>query len=91
MYINNCVHLSINYCNKKHDFFFVSGFCQVAKQFAEKSTKDILDVSPFWDLKVFSPASKASIEVENLTERKPVHGVKEFVCLSVRKQNLLLQ
>ena len=33
------------------------------------------------------PASKASREVENLTERKnpptPIYGVKEFVCLSV--------
>ena len=35
------------------------------------------------------PASKASREVANLTERKnphtPVYGVKEFVCLSVTK------
>ena len=35
------------------------------------------------------PASKASGEVANLTERKnphaPVYGVKEFVCLSVTK------
>ena len=34
-----------------------------------------------------SPASEASREVANLTERKnlhtPVYGVKEFVCLSV--------
>ena len=35
----------------------------------------------------YPPASKASREVANLTERKnphtPVYGVKEFVCLSV--------
>ena len=38
-------------------------------------------------LKIYPPASKASREVVNLTERKnphtPVYGVKEFVCLSV--------
>ena len=37
--------------------------------------------------KFYPPASEASREVENLTERKnphtPVYGVKEFVCLSV--------
>ena len=35
----------------------------------------------------YPPASEASREVANLTERKnphtPVYGVKEFVCLSV--------
>ena len=35
----------------------------------------------------YPPASEASREVANLTERKdpptPVNGVKEFVCLSV--------
>ena len=35
----------------------------------------------------YPPASEASKEVANLTELKnmhtPVHGVKEFVCLSV--------
>ena len=38
---------------------------------------------------IYPPASKASREVANLTERKnpqtPVYGVKEFVCLSVRQ------
>ena len=38
-------------------------------------------------LNFYPPASKASREVANLTERKnphtPVHGVKEFVRLSV--------
>ena len=37
----------------------------------------------------YPPASEASREVANLTERKnphtPVYGVKEFVCLSVVK------
>ena len=37
----------------------------------------------------YPPASKASREVANVTERKnpptPVYGVKEFVCLSVNK------
>ena len=36
---------------------------------------------------MLSPASEASREVSNLTERKnlhtPVYGVKEFVCLCV--------
>ena len=36
---------------------------------------------------IYSPASEASREVANLTERKnphtPLYGVKEFVCLSV--------
>ena len=36
---------------------------------------------------VSTPASKASMEVANLTEKKicipPVYGVKEFVCPSV--------
>ena len=38
---------------------------------------------------VYPPASEASREVANLTERKNPHtlvyGVKEFVCLSVTK------
>ena len=43
-------------------------------------------------IKNYPPASEASREVANLTERKnprtPVYGVKEFVCLSVcDKQN----
>ena len=39
------------------------------------------------DIHYYPPASEASREVANLTERKnpptPVYGVKEFVCLSV--------
>ena len=35
----------------------------------------------------YTPASKASVKLANLTERKNLHtdsyGVKEFVCLSV--------
>ena len=40
-----------------------------------------------FDFLNFPPASNASMEVANLTERKnphtPVNGIKEFVCLSV--------
>ena len=40
----------------------------------------------------YPPASEASREVANLTERKnthpPVHGVKELVCLSVMNFDL---
>ena len=32
---------------------------------------------------VYPPVSEASREVANLIERKNLHGVKEFVCLSV--------
>ena len=44
----------------------------------------------FSGIHIFNPpASEASREVANLTERKyphtPVYGVKEFVCLSVTK------
>ena len=41
----------------------------------------------YWIARYNPPASKASTEVANLTERKnthtPVYGVKEFVCPSV--------
>ena len=54
--------------------------------YADVVCADMFRQSPLYN-GIYPPASEVSREVANLTERKnphtPVHGVKEFVCLSV--------